>query len=263
MNIKFHSSVVACGLAFALGVASPAIALASDTTVNGQTQNESAVVSQALQDSSASIVQEIPQAQLSPVQSDVSKEVGTVTTLQEDSVPSQSQSDELPVQEEASLEESKSAQTASANNERPQAEENKLTSRGAHTSEEPVEEDPLPALPEDGWHTNEDGTLSYYKNGAFLTGLQILGDDTYYFGEDGHSRRWSQIIGGDLFYFDESYKMHKGLLRWAATKDYSYFDELDGRAIFGLKGDYYFGADARSKRWTQNIDGNTSDSYTH
>ncbi|MGR1083421.1 C40 family peptidase [Olegusella massiliensis] len=254
MNMKFHSSIVTCGLTFALCLASPAIAMAEGSNAASQNNTPAAA-------------QQSPQAVISNTESNKPETITTDRSSQDQLA--QGQLDDFTSQTDVSPKTNQSDLMPSENENVSQPKSNQAVSQDGQAiddrgEEGPVEEDPLPALPEDGWHTNEDGTLSYYKNGAFLTGLQILGDDTYYFGADGHSRRWIQNIEGSTYYFDGSYKMHKGLLRWNATKDYSYFDDADGRAHTGLYKGYYFGANARSKRWTQNIDGNTyyfDDSY--
>ena len=79
-------------------------------------------------------------------------------------------------------------------------------------------------------------------------------------GTNGRSLRWTQNIDGNTYYFDGSYKMHKGLLRWNATKDYSYSGDADGVMIknsFTPSRTYYMGTNGRSLRWTQNIGGHT------
>ncbi|WP_277259843.1 L,D-transpeptidase family protein, partial [Olegusella massiliensis] len=73
---------------------------------------------------------------------------------------------------------------------------------------------------------------------------------------------WTQNIDGNTYYFDGSYKMYKGLLRWAATKDYSYFGN-DGAMVVGrfvtpaTNRIYYFNDAGRSLRWTQVIGDHT------
>ncbi len=69
----------------------------------------------------------------------------------------------------------------------------------------------------DQWVKNDDGTWSYYKNGAMHTGWLQIGDTWYYMGENKIMQTDWQIIGGTWYYFTSSGAMHTGWLNDGGT----------------------------------------------
>ncbi len=92
------------------------------------------------------------------------------------------------------------------------------------------------------------------------TGFLAEEGKTYYYSlATGKTVRWSQKIDGSWYYFNGNHQMHTGWLTWNADKSKSYFAS-NGKALTGLQklggATYYFDpATARSKRWSQRIDG--------
>lgn len=93
-----------------------------------------------------------------------------------------------------------------------------------------------------GWVKTAAGNWYYFKSGEKLTGLQEIGDDTYYFGSTGRMVTGWKSISGKRYYFDpETGKMAHGMTK-VGTRWY-YFSEDNGAMQTGWKtidGKFYF-----------------------
>ena len=100
-------------------------------------------------------------------------------------------------------------------------------------------------VPSDGWITNEDGTKMYYRDGAFVTGFQLIDDSQYYFSPEGIMQTGFQLINDKKYYFSPEGVMQTGLQKINGHRYYfspkgvmkTGFKTIDGkRYYFGPKG---------------------------
>ena len=96
----------------------------------------------------------------------------------------------------------------------------------------------------DGWNEMA-GQVYYRRDGLFLTGIQKIENDSYYFYEDGHLARQTRIVDSistDTYFADESGKIVFNT--WCVDKDVYYYAGVDGRLVTGLQRidskQYYF-----------------------
>ena len=87
----------------------------------------------------------------------------------------------------------------------------------------------------DGWNEIA-GQVYYRRDGLFLTGIQKIENDSYYFYEDGNLARQARIVDSvsmDSYFVDESGKMVFGA--WCMDEDVYYYAGADGRLVTGLQ----------------------------
>ena len=97
--------------------------------------------------------------------------------------------------------------------------------------------------PQDGW-LDQNGRISYYREGTALTGWQELDGRRHYFGTDGLLRTGWQEIDGNTYYFDAAGPLRTG---WLDTGDARYYLGTDGALRTGWQNiygsDYFFLSD--------------------
>lgn len=83
-----------------------------------------------------------------------------------------------------------------------------------------------------GW-LKQDGKIRYFSSqyNMFRNGFYVLGNDTYYFGDDGNMYTYLNNINGETYYFGAEGKMYSGLLY--RNNQYMYFGE-SGKKINGF-----------------------------
>ena len=116
-------------------------------------------------------------------------------------------------------------------------------------------------LPENfsGMVTNEDGLNMLFSNGELTKGWIQIGEDKYYFGDDGVAAdgRTENIDNGygDLFWFEfENGKLVGGQTGWAADNTRYFVDGFEFTGFRTIDGTIYYFMDAYSANATGNTD---------
>ncbi len=94
---------------------------------------------------------------------------------------------------------------------------------------------PSISYPTTGW-VSITGKSSYYRDGQYVTGMQVIDGKTYFFGPDGFRLTGFQSVGGQFYYFTADGTLPTG---W--------------QSIEGSR--YYLGTDGIARTGWQNIDG--------
>ena len=112
-------------------------------------------------------------------------------------------------------------------------------------------------VPADGWGT-EDGHTVYIVDGQKVTGVQNIGEYTYYFDKNGYMRTGWVTKNGNRYYFDMEGRRVSGSKK--IDGQWYYFSSKGAmRTGWITKGEktYYFNADGTRAKGKLEIDGNT------